>query len=38
MAWFFHPIALIAATAWVLGILIRRDFFSRSRRLMMMSD
>lgn len=35
MAWFFHPIALMAATGWVLGILVRRDFFSRSRRLMM---
>jgi uncharacterized membrane protein len=34
MAWFFHPVALIVATVWVLCILIRRDFFSRSRRLM----
>ncbi|MGD9806074.1 MAG: DUF599 domain-containing protein [Hyphomicrobiaceae bacterium] len=34
MAWFFHPIALLVATAWVLAILVRRDFFSRSRRLM----
>ena len=34
MAWFFHPIALLVATVWVLLILIRRDFFSRSRRLM----
>ena len=34
MAWFFHPIAFIAATTWVLLILIRRDFFSRSRRLL----
>ena len=34
MAWFFHPLALVAATVWVLLILIRRDFFSRSRRLM----
>ncbi len=33
MAWFFHPLAFIAATTWVLLILIRRDFFSRSRRL-----
>ncbi len=33
-AWFFHPIALMAATIWVLLVLIRRDFFSRSRRLM----
>ncbi len=34
MAWFFHPMALVVATVWVLCILIRRDFFSRSRRLM----
>lgn len=34
MAWFLHPIALLIATAWVLAILVRRDFFSRSRRLM----
>jgi uncharacterized membrane protein len=33
MAWFFHPVAFIAATTWVMVILIRRDFFSRSRRL-----
>lgn len=33
MAWFFHPLALIAATTWVILILLRRDFFSRSRRL-----
>lgn len=34
MAWFFHPIALCVATVWVLLILIRRDFFSRSRRVL----
>lgn len=34
MAWFFHPVALMLATVWVLCILVRRDFFSRSRRLM----
>lgn len=34
MAWFFHPVALIVATVWVMLILIRREFFSRSRRLM----
>lgn len=34
IAWFFHPTAFMVATAWVLLILIRRDFFSRSRRLM----
>jgi uncharacterized membrane protein len=33
MAWFFHPVAFVAATLWVLLILIRRDFFSRSLRL-----
>jgi len=33
LAWFFHPFAFIGATLWVLMILIRRDFFSRSRRL-----
>lgn len=33
MAWFFHPWAFGAATTWVLIILIRRDFFSRSRRI-----
>jgi uncharacterized membrane protein len=33
MAWFFHPLAFIAATAWVVLILVRRDFFSRSLRL-----
>jgi uncharacterized membrane protein len=34
LAWFYHPIAFIVATVWVLSILIRRDFFSRSRRLL----
>jgi uncharacterized membrane protein len=33
MAWFFHPIAFAIAATWVLIILIRRDFFSRSRRV-----
>lgn len=33
LAWFYHPIALIVATTWVIAILARRDFFSRSRRL-----
>lgn len=33
MAWFFHPLFFIVATTWVLAILVRRDFFSRSRRL-----
>ncbi len=34
LAWFYHPIAFMAATVWVLSILIRRDFLSRSRRLL----
>lgn len=34
MGWFFHPWALVAATTWVILILLRRDFFSRSRRLL----
>ncbi len=33
LAWFYHPLAFIVATLWVLSILVRRDFFSRSRRL-----
>ena len=33
LAWFYHPLAFMAATLWVLVILMRRDFFSRSRRL-----
>ena len=34
MAWFFHPVLFIAATTWVALILVRRDFFSRSRRVL----
>jgi uncharacterized membrane protein len=33
LAWFYHPIAFIAATTWVVAILARRDFFSRSLKL-----
>jgi uncharacterized membrane protein len=33
LAWFFHPLALIVATFWILLILARRDYFSRSLRL-----
>lgn len=33
MAWFYHPLVFAAATTWILVILIRRDFFSRSRRI-----
>ncbi len=34
LAWFYHPFAFMIASAWVLTILIRRDFLSRSRRLL----
>jgi uncharacterized membrane protein len=34
MAWFFHPLAFTVVATWVLLILVRRDFFSRSRRLL----
>jgi uncharacterized membrane protein len=30
LAWFFHPLLFMAATTWVILILIRRDFFSRA--------
>lgn len=30
--WFLHPLLFILATTWVLVILLRREFFSRSRR------
>lgn len=33
LAWFYHPIAFIAATTWVIAILARRDYFSRSLRV-----
>lgn len=29
-AWFLHPLALVAATAWVVGTLYRREFRSRA--------
>jgi uncharacterized membrane protein len=32
LAWFIHPLLFMAATAWVLVILVRRDFFSRALR------
>jgi uncharacterized membrane protein len=35
MTWFFHPWAFVLGTTWVVLILLRRDFFSRSRRLIM---
>ncbi len=33
LAWFFHPLLFIVATSWVAAILIRREFFSRSYRI-----
>lgn len=33
LAWFFHPLLFMLATTWVLLILARRDFFSRTLRL-----
>jgi uncharacterized membrane protein len=33
MSWFAHPILFIGATAWILVILVRRDYFSRSLAL-----
>jgi len=34
LAWFYHPVAFMIASVWVLSILFRRDFLSRSRRLL----
>lgn len=33
LTWFFHPLLFIAATTWVVMILVRREFFSRSYRI-----
>ena len=38
MTWFFGPLVFMAATTWVALILIRRDFFSRSHRLIATGD
>lgn len=38
MLWFFHPGLFMAATTWVLLILMRREFFSRSRRAIAVDD
>ncbi len=34
LGWFFHPLLFALATTWVALILARRDFFSRSRRIL----
>ena len=33
LAWFVHPVAFIIATMWVVAVLHRRDFRSRSQRI-----
>lgn len=33
LGWFFHPLLFVVATTWILLILVRRDFFSRSNRV-----
>ena len=33
ITWFFHPLLFMLATTWVILILARRDFFSRTLRL-----
>lgn len=33
IAWFVNPVLFIATTTWVLAILLRREFFSRSNRI-----
>jgi uncharacterized membrane protein len=32
IAWFIHPVLFMIATLWIMVILVRREFFSRSRR------
>lgn len=34
LSWFFHPIAFIAATAWVIFVLNRREFHSRALEIL----
>jgi uncharacterized membrane protein len=38
LAWFHHPVAFMIASVWVLSILFRRDFLSRSHRLLSRLD
>jgi len=33
IAWFVHPLLFAVATSWVLAILLRREFFSRSNSI-----
>lgn len=32
LVWFIHPLAFIGATAWVVGVLYRREFYSKTLR------
>jgi uncharacterized membrane protein len=34
LVWFFHPLLFIIATTFVIAILVRRDFYSRSRGIL----
>ena len=34
-AWFLHPILFMISTVWVTGVLIRREFRSRARAVLM---
>ena len=34
LAWFIHPVALIAASVWVVLVLYRREFHSRTLALL----
>ena len=34
VAWFIHPVALMATTAWVVAILYRREFLSRAHAVL----
>lgn len=37
-AWFLHPLALVATTVWVVGILYRREFRSRAHAALAIED
>ena len=37
-AWFLHPLALVAASAWVVGTLYRREFHSRAHAALRIDD
>jgi uncharacterized membrane protein len=38
LSWFYHPIAFLVATTWVSATMARRDFFSRSLRVIASSN